>query len=76
MPNVKQADVDELAELRQRKAELSRRDSVYVSSSGRTSIAVEIVADGRALVTIDRDGHRVHRIDMEKEPIPKSGLGD
>ena len=31
---------------------------------------------GGEIVTIDRDDHRVHRIDMEAEPIQKSGLGD
>lgn len=76
MPVVKQSDVDELEELRKRKKELARRDSVYSSASGRTSVSVEITEDGRAIVTIDRDGHRVHRIDMEAEPIQKSGLGD
>ena len=71
MPVVKQSDIDELEELRARKAELARRDSVHASKSGRTAIAVEMTADGRAMVTVDRDGQRIHRIDVEKEPVLK-----
>lgn len=73
MPVVSQKDVDELAELRARKAEFSHRDSVHASKSGRTAVSVEVTDDGRAVITVDRDGHRVHRIDVEKEPIEKVG---
>lgn len=62
--------------VRAKKQEFAKRDAVQTSDSGRTTVSVELLEDGRGVVTIDRDGHRVHRIDLEKEPIPKSGLGD
>ena len=49
--------------------------SDIVSKSKRTTITVEMAADGSALVTVDRDGHRVQRIDVSKEPVQKAGLG-
>lgn len=61
---------------KEEKQELARRDSEHTSASGRTTIKVELTEDGRGFVTIDRDGQRIHRIDVEKEPVQKAGLGE
>ena len=58
---------------RELRAEFAKRDVEHTSASGRTTIKVELLEDGRFIVTVDRDGMRVHRIDGEKEPILKVG---
>ena len=61
-------------EIRELKA--SAADPEHVSDSGRTTITVLMAEDGKGTVTIDRDGQRVQRVDFEKEPVQKAGLGD
>jgi hypothetical protein len=75
MPNMKQSDVDELEELRAFKANLPQPQSgrVINSHTHRTQIRIEMNEDGSALITVDRDGHRVHRIDVSEEPVDKVG---
>ena len=65
----------ELEKVAEAKAEYARRDYTQTSDSGRTTVSVEMLESGKGTVTIDRDGQRVHRIDFEKEPAQKAGLG-
>jgi hypothetical protein len=46
------------------------------SKSKRTEITVELEDDGKLLILVDRDGQRLLSMPFEKEPIPKSGLGN
>lgn len=46
------------------------------SKSRRTTVTVEVEDDGSGVVIIDRDGLRVHRFDIPKEPVQKAGLGN
>ena len=47
-----------------------------VSKSKRTTISVELDSEtGVGSISVDRDGQRVHRIDLMKEPVQKAGLG-
>jgi hypothetical protein len=39
----------------------------FRSASGRTSVTVEVGADGKGTIFVDQDGRRVHRFDIPKE---------
>jgi hypothetical protein len=65
-----EAEAEEAAEMR---SEMANRDYTQTSPSGRTTISVEMAANGKAVITVDRDGHRVHRVDFEREPDEKVG---
>ena len=65
------AEVDLIAEpVEEAEDDTKVRHRHLMSKSKRTTIEVEMGTDGTALVTVDRDGHRVHRIDVSREPIP------
>ena len=40
------------------------------SDSGRTTVDVEFGDEGALTVVVQRDGHGVNRIDLQKEPRP------
>ena len=40
------------------------------SDSGRTTVEVEFGDEGALTVIVERDGHHINRIDLQKEPRP------
>ena len=46
------------------------------SKSKRTTVTIEMDDDGKLLIVVDRDDHRVLHMPFESEPIQKSGLGN
>lgn len=52
-------------------------EEIIESRSKRTTITVEMNKNtGIGVVLIDRDGQRIQRIDIPKEPVRKTGLGN
>ena len=58
-----------LREVRGQVRELKGSQSEHLSKTERTLVSVELSDDGSGSVSIDRDGHRVNRIDLMKEPV-------
>lgn len=46
------------------------KKTVIQSESKRTTVTITMAPDGTILILVDRDGRRVHHLDVMREPIP------